>query len=357
MATYNWAIEMGSGLVVKAGRELRTFSDRQREVMAWLDRGCKDMAINIPTEPSTWLPMLRCAPHRKQTHAPKTGHASDLISEEGITKTPPDHRNKNWPFWLMHVAQHGLYAKGQYELGSLAMVCRELAVWFYWIEGYRWPDKRERIADLLLRFVQDHHNDYSSRGPNHREIPRQIRRIIKSAGKQTPDSKYKFAETRGKWERQEYRRYGSIRIEPIIMGAYIDNQVPTANSNTVRSKCGVKDGRLPAEMESYLTRFARSEGMRMRGGVYPLVRFARPFLSVLWEHQGSARINRDACLEMSGSQDPHLQSRYKQYLVKAGLLEPGWERTVRRYQCAASYRLTDRALEMFRTAAQQATGS
>ena len=51
--------------------------------------------------------------------------------------------------------------------------------------------------------------------------------------------------------------------------------------------------RLPAEIELTDRRFAKSNRMQLRDGVYPIVRFARRLLNHLWGHHGSGRIHRD----------------------------------------------------------------
>jgi hypothetical protein len=367
MRNYNRAIDWGSGLTIKSGRELNTFLTRQREVMAWLDRGCRDLAINIPVVPE--MPSnLRSADspegnlsdkasrwRGKRMPPPQKAAASDLIWEEDIPKSLPsgnipDHRNTRWPFWCEYAAQHGLYEKG-----SLAMVCRELATWFLWIEWFDRPDKVERTAESLLDFIRAKHNDCISRGADHPELPGQIQRCVKTAMKQTPESKEQFAICRQKRAQGKYRRL--IVIGPIIMGACAASPVATATSIPLDYKCDLKDSCLPAEMESQLTHLALAERMRQRGGVYPLLRFARPFLSALWASQGKARINRETCLVMSASKKPHLQSRYKKLLVRAGLLRPDWEWSIRRHHAAALYRLTDAAMALFQAENQLATGS
>lgn len=74
---------------------------------------------------------------------------------------------------------------------------------------------------------------------------------------------------------------------------------------------------------------------------------------------GSARINRQMCQQMAGSQrekNRNAQLRYKNLLVKAKLLKPDWERTIRRRKGCATHHLTDDAMTMFQSESIQSRG-
>jgi hypothetical protein len=260
----------------------------------------------------------------------------------------PSRRNKRWPFWLERVAQDGLY--DGLTIGDAA---REMAVFLLFVELYDHPDRVERTIELLTHFAFTKHNECIHRSLNHPDLPRQIKRCVQHAQKQTADSKQQFALWRQNRQQGFYAH--NIMLEPLLSGQA--SVTPhTGRRRTLGLKCIIKETPLPTQMEAQITQLARKEKMRQHKGLYPVLRFARPFLRAQWDNQGTAEINREACLAMSGVNNPNVQLRYKKFLVRAGLLQDGWERTIRRGQSAATYKLTDAAMAMFQSASQRATG-
>jgi hypothetical protein len=277
----------------------------------------------------------------------------DLLSGDEVAKDLvwdhiPDRRNKQWPFWCEHVATHGLYPG--LTIGDAA---RELGAWFQMIELFGQPDAAERTVELLVHFARHKHNGLISRDPAGPLVAKQIASVVGHAQKQTADSKQQFAIVRQKRATGKYCR--NIMLEQVIRTAASECANNNENKKRIDWKCIISDLVLPAPIEAQINRLAESAGMRKRNGEYPLLRFARPFLLTLWGCEGNARIPRDACLEMSGINNPNVQLQYKQRLVEAGLIEPDWEKSIRRYEHAALYKLTTAAMELFRQAAQRAT--
>jgi hypothetical protein len=357
--------------ITKYAKQWDDWHRRHDEVQAWLSRGFRDAAVNVPVvlEPA---PGRRSAPRPEADSSDKLAAlaprplaakltqqaastppaAVDFLSgDEVSTDLPsaiPDMRNGRWPFWLEHIAAYGLY-RGL-TIGDAA---RELAAWLWWVEGYDWPDKHERIVELLCAFARMKHNGHISRDAEGPLVADQIERVVRYAGEtQTVESMEQFAVWRQ--ARQQGRFSRNIAIEPLLAGACVDTRPPPVLLlDRSISKCDPKE--LPKAIEKMLS--GQTAGMRKRAGKaeFPYIEFARSFLRTLWQHGGKCRINREVCLEMSGSRKPHTQLRYKQLLADAGLIEPDWDLTIRRHQLAALYKLTKVAMELFRAATQQAT--
>lgn len=266
---------------------------------------------------------------------------------------PYSNRDREWPMWVEWVARHGLY-----EEDSAASVLIELAVWLLWVEQV----EEDEAVTLLSDWVMVKHNDLVTRINAGREedVLDQVRRAVRTAGKQDAEGKAFFCQLR-QWRSQgRYSRV--IMIRPILescrgtSSVYLkcnlndqDQADDTAAESTssVYLKCNLNDTPLPAEIESLVVEFARANEMRRTGGEYPLLRFARRFFNHLWDKKGSSRINRETCLEMSGSVKPNLQLQHKKNLVKLGLLDRDWEKTIRRGSRSALYRMTPRCKEIF----------
>ena len=80
---------------------------------------------------------------------------------------------------------------------------------------------------------------------------------------------------------------------------------------------------LPPSIESEVEQIARDHRMRKRNGEYPLVRFARRLLNMLWEKEGSARLSNEVLVKMVGTSNPNQQVSYRRLLQQAGLIEEG----------------------------------
>jgi hypothetical protein len=212
------------------------YDRRHKETLAWLERGFKDLAVNCPVVlemPAS----LRCAPRPEGTpdtgarstakltpHAASTPHgAVDFLSGDEVAqdlpKGAPPKRHTHWPWWCQYVAEHGLY-----EHDSVGEVCRELGAWFVWIELFHLPDRVERTTELLTHFVMSKHNGFVSRGAEHPDVIKQIRRCVQTATKQTAESKEQFALVRQKRATGKYRR-GNIMLEPVLMDACVPTPV------------------------------------------------------------------------------------------------------------------------------------
>ncbi len=107
---------------------------------------------------------------------------------------------------------------------------------------------------------------------------------------------------------------------------------------------------MPSSIENQLTRFAKARRMRRTEGEYPVVRFARKLLGLLWHNRGSARIHTDDLTGMVGN--VHQQSDYKKALRDLGLIRD-WTGTYRVHAASALYRLTDEAKQAYEASFRQ----
>jgi hypothetical protein len=104
---------------------------------------------------------------------------------------------------------------------------------------------------------------------------------------------------------------------------------------------------LPPSIEDQLVRYAKTHRMRRSGGEYPIVRFARRLLGVLWHNCGSARIHTDDLTSMAGN--VHQQDKYKE-ILRGMCLVRDWTGTYRRGTASSLYRLTDEAKQAYEEA-------
>lgn len=84
--------------------------------------------------------------------------------------------------------------------------------------------------------------------------------------------------------------------------------------------------------------------MRKRDGEYPIIRFSRQFLNLLWDNQGSARIHTETLTGMVGNVNQ--QNTYKQALRQLDLIS-SWTGTYRAKTVSARYSLTAESCQSF----------
>ena len=297
----------------------------------------KDIAVSLP-EPIDETPV--------------EGWFGEIQDFEPSGLCPYSKRDREWPMWVEWVAKHGLY-----EEDSTASVLIELAVWLLWVEQV----EEDKVVTLLSDWIMFKHKSLVTRinAGREKDVLDQVRRAVRTAGKLDAEGKAFFCQLRQCRSQGRYSR--EIIIRPILescRGSYFvylkcnlndqDQVDDTAGSiSSVYLKCNLNDTPLPAAIESLVVEFAGANGMRKTGGEYPLLRFARRFFNHLWDRKGSSRINRGTCLKMSGSVKPNLQLQHKKNLVKLGLLERDWEKTIRRGSRSALYRMTPRCKEIF----------
>ena len=417
-----WSVPMTS---IETGFK-GVFEQRRQEVMAWVDRGYKDVAVNIPAElvaNETHAASQQGDRGRLELRVPLStaeaitavaaeysGNSSNRLDSERSDRIDvslgvagvPDKRNREWAFWCEHVAATGLHAHD-----SVGEVVRELAAWLLWIELFDRKDKMQQTVELLTMFLEHKHNGFITRGVDHPDVRKQVVRCIKTANKQDARSKQEFCIVRQKRQQGRYRR--NIMIEGLLMHADMGSEalpqslssfdykcrnkdyplppkmhagmgseaLPQSLSSfdykcrnkdcplphemhagmgsealpqslsSFDYKCINKDCPLPPEIESKITQIITSERMRKRAGEYPLLRLGRRFFNALWDRRGSGRIPRDMWHAMLGYENPKQELKYKKLFVQAGLLQPGWERTIRRGAASSLYKMTAECKRLF----------
>lgn len=173
------------------------------------------------------------------------------------------------------------------------------------------------------------------------------------------ESKKLFLRVRQKRQQGRYKRL--IVIAPILEGVVGEggDRASLENPGEGRHNCTtyslpLSPVPLPSPIEARLVQYARTHRMRRSGTEYPIVRFARQFLGLLWHNKGSARIHTEDLTEMVGN--VHQQNYYKQALRGLGLVRD-WTGTYRAKTASSLYRLTDEAREAYEAAYRRQSGA
>jgi hypothetical protein len=145
-------------------------------------------------------------------------------------------------------------------------------------------------------------------------------------------------------QRRDSGKYAEVYlIEPLLSGRGAVVQmdcIPSTYCFTLR------DDHLPAPIEAKLSQIAQANKLRKKDGEYPLVRFARRFLSALWDRKGSARIGWEDLMKMSQANKPDHQVKYKKLLRASRLIED-YDGKYCRYEAKNLYSFSQMALEAF----------
>jgi len=276
----------------------------------------------------------------------------DGIDAEDLKPFVPDSRSREWPLWVERMARIGLV-----EEDSMADVVFELAKWLLWIELHGHDDRQTKTAELLQRYILEKHNGCVTRLGEGKEAEAlsHIERIVEGACSMPSRSKELFLRIRQRRQRGGYKRL--IEIAPVLAGSGAEDAAASDHSyqgdyNCTTYSLPLRDHHLPPAIEDKIVQHAQTHRMRRSKGEYPLVRFARQLLGILWHNQGAARVHTDGLTEMAGN--AHQQNDYKKALLSLGLLRD-WTGTYRVGTASALYRLTDEAMLAFEAAHSQAT--
>jgi hypothetical protein len=240
---------------------------------------------------------------------------------------------------------------GLVEDDKMSEVVFELAKWLLWIELYGEDDREYRTIELLQGYVLEKHNGFVTRlnEGKEREVLSHVERIVEGACDMSSESKELFLRVRQNRQQGKYKR--PILIVPILEGAdgkAVAGATPESPGegryNCTTYSLPLSCVPLPPHIEQRLTEFALARHMRRSKGEYPIVRFARQFLGLLWHNKGSARIHSHDLTSMTGN--VHQQNDYKQALRDVGLLRD-WTGTYRVKAASALYRMTDEAKHAF----------
>jgi hypothetical protein len=234
---------------------------------------------------------------------------------------------------------------------TLLPVVANLARWFYYVEFVDVPQAQrfDRVVELLQTFVANKHNGHVSTLNLGKltDVMKRVARIVKrSIAKAT--EKDLFLRLVQKRRTGQYRTV--YYLEPLITARATETSSPPL----LCLKSVIKesdDSILPSSIQQRLEEIAKGKNMRKRGGEYPFVKFARRFLNGIWQGDGKAHINIatiNAFMDRKATyKDFHQQLHYKRLLAAHGLIHDNWERTIKRYECSALYRMTKKTLEIF----------
>ena len=390
------AFDKVSGVLVEANREspyvFENLVDTQKlrrdilKVIRWRDQGFPQAPPTVPVKPVTspTLPLLCLKSVIKdgQSSTPLVGTIREVASstvpllcltstplvvsstlpllclksviKDGLGSSPGvkpwaiDLRDVNSGQWVescVEWATNGLPGDD-----TLMPVVANLARWFYYVElvDISQAQRIERVIELMQTFVLNKHNGHVSTlnlGKTN-DVMKRVARIVKrSIAKAT--EKDLFLRLVQKRRNGQYRTV--YYLEPLIAG-----QVPTASFPLLCLKSVIKeidDGPLPAVVQQRLVDIAQANNMRLRAGEYPFVKFARRFLNAIWQGQGKAHINIETINTFMDRKprykDFHQQLKYKQLLANHRLIHNNWERTIKRYERSALYRMTKTMVEAF----------
>jgi hypothetical protein len=252
---------------------------------------------------------------------------------------------------------------------SLFVVVSQLARWLYFIEFFPLPEdqRMERIKRLLVHYALTKHNGFISRlaGGSEEQVVQHVSRAVDS-GIANGDLNFKgyCAIMRQKRKEGQYRRV--ICLEGLLGGK---EDQSTLSPLPLGFKCGLSgttngegnsdkpilDDPLPPTIHAKLMDLATAKhpdkngrlivAMRKRKGEYPLVRFSRRFLNEIWAQGGTANIHfrhLNRMLDMKpDDEDRKLAFKYKNLLLRHGIIKPGWDKFIRRGACSSRYSFTD----------------
>lgn len=331
-------------------REIDELIDRRsREIVGWFRAGCPDRVVE--PEPDQEADKIILPLHLGHPAHDSTGTPSATRPVHGAWMGRL--RDGKWASGLLNIARDGLP-----EPDCVGPVLVELAKWLYWIELFEMPEsaRKGEVRRLLATFILAKHNGHVTRllDGDEADVMRQLDRCIESAIRLDPQERSAslelFCRIRQRRSRGQYGHV--IHIAPELEGRPAHDSSPSFSPSTYM--CIIKDDPLPDELEARLATIAERNDHRKRDGEYPFVRFARRFLHSLWDNRGKARLNRETVLEMLGGKNPNQQVEYKKLLADHGLIEPNWERTIRRGESSARYELARTARTAFEASYQRA---
>jgi hypothetical protein len=271
------------------------------------------------------------------------------IDADDLKPFVPDPRGREWPIWVERMAKIGLV-----EDDTMTEVVFELAKWLLWVELHGEDDRESRTVELLQRYVLGKHNGHVTRLNDGKEgeVISHVGRIVDGACEMSSESKELFLRIRQKRRQGRYKRL--IEIVTVLEGdegeefSSVTTESPEKGGyKSTTYSLPLRDISLPPAIEDKLVRYAQDHRMRRSKGEYPIVRFARRFLGILWHNRGAARIHTEHLTAMVGNVNQ--QSDYKQAMKHLGLMRD-WMGSYRVGTASALYRLTDEAEAAFETA-------
>jgi hypothetical protein len=210
---------------------------------------------------------------------------------------------------------------------------------------YHEPEKQrqDKILRLLQEFVRQKHNDTSTRTQSEqgwKEINSQIVRAVKMSIRLNPSCRSAslelFARIRQKRQQGRYKRV--ICLEGLLTGVTHTTLSPLSPFTCMLTNFAP----LPSAMQEAIKRVA---------GRMKVFDFATKLLNLLHENKGSMNIGQKELSDLLGYESPAQMRKYRQVLIKAGLLHLGAAYSTGSF--AKRHSLTKAAKEMFEKAKAQ----
>lgn len=284
---------------------LREYILEVKAVKEWLTSGCpSDLKVCLAATAQRSSAAMRPSKRKneKSISAPTCEINVDAICKGG-----------QWVQYCEEWARNGLPVAD-----SVYQVCTELAKWLYWIELYHAPaeDRKEKVQKLLVQFVKNKHNGHCDRLLNGdtKSVQKQITRTVQEVidhGDTKPWKDIRNKRTTGKYRHLIY-------LAPLMAGVkpgVIENQREKHGSvSSVGGLTGFSDQELPVQVIAMIQK---------KAGRNKLIPFATKFLNYLHEHGGRYCVSRERLMEMLGYTDPPRVTKYRNILVKAGVIFKG----------------------------------
>jgi hypothetical protein len=318
--------------------------DRPEELMATTSLSVARLNRLGLEVPRSWDKGLYCSTYNS---LPIRDDDFGDISLEEIRQWQPETGSRVWCLWVERIARIGLV-----EDDSMGKVIFELAKWLLHVELADRDDRQENATTLLQAYVLNKHNGHITRLNERREaeVLSQVERIVASAAEITLDSAVLFGRIRQARESGQYRR--KIRIAHLLSEGTATSSLEEKQDNcSTYYSLPIRDDVLPAHIEKKLTLYAKQKGMRRSQGEFPLIRFSRRLLNLLWDRKGSARLS--TAFLTTWVTNIHQQNDFKVALRNLNLLRD-WTGTYRAKSVSCLYSLTDEAMETFKYGGRQA---
>ncbi len=336
--------------VIKNAQRIPSTSPRKPVISVRRGDGPGQQAIPETTSSTFPLLCLKCVisdgpgdgPDRPVPMAPIIPWAIDL----------KDVNSGQWVESCVEWATNGLPGDD-----TLLPVVANLARWFYFVEfvDMSQAQRLDRVTELMQTFVANKHNGHVStlNLGKLQDVMKRVARIVKrSIAKAT--EKDLFLRLVQKRRTGQYRTV--YYLEPLITA----RTTGTSAFPLLCLKCVIRekdDSPLPPSIQQRLEKIAGENNMRKRGGDYPFVKFARRFLNAIWQGEGKAHINIETINvfmdRKTNYKDRHQQLEYKRLLAAHGFIHDNWERTIKRYERSALYRMTKATVETFTSHGQR----
>jgi len=241
------------------------------------------------------------------------------------------------------------------------------------------PERAQKAQDDLLFWVLNKHNGLVTRVQlgNIENIEHEIRRQVSVAINQTSVSLQQYyAEMRSRDERYPL---SVVRITDVIR-SYSSTLIADRFSETNGRLTATSEGDLssaltsrveehtipspslvcctviikeldqlplPEEIKQRIDQIIKSKKMRIRDNEYPLMRFSKRLLNILWKEDGCAQIHNQILMQYAETKNPNQLLAYKRLLAEHGLIMKHWESYARPGASSSIYQMTTEIFEHF----------